>query len=129
MAGQRLAGPYRFAYTEIQGDMKFFKETFRFIRHYNSRTRLLCECCYATKDHHLRDCAGVPRQMTFTDFGEQAEWTYSILTNAQWFHENPRATRSPLCSIQGWCIDTKRDDSMHTVSLGTAKRTVSSYPF
>ena len=26
-AGQRLAGPYRFAYTEIRGDMKFFKET------------------------------------------------------------------------------------------------------
>jgi hypothetical protein len=124
VAGRPLAGRWRWAYCEIRGDLKFHKETFRFVRNYNRVA--CCERCRATKRPVFLRVDGRRVNVLFSDFRNDPEWARTELTHSEFLAEHPLPGRSPLCSIPGFHLATVRGDVMHIVLLGISLWAVAS---
>ena len=70
---------------ELRGDMKFHKETFRFIRSRNQNA--CCERCLATKSEKFVSVNGNRVNTVFADFGDDPGWSHTELSHSAWLKD------------------------------------------
>ena len=97
--GEVLAGGHKCIVTQVCGDYKFFKETFKFQAYCNNDC---CHLCCASKDDPSR---------LYTATGPDAPWRQML--------RPPSVLDTPLARIPGFSRDLIKVDVMHNLHLGS----------
>ena len=108
-AGQRIAGHYRLAFSEVRGDEEFMLFLFNW-RSY--RHDFLCHRCMAAKSLQA---------FAYTDLRlNQAVWLDTIVSHDD-FVKNNTTNLCPLFQLRGFRVTRAMRDPMHGVNLGVAQ--------
>ena len=100
----------KFLCTELRGDLAWHKMVWNF-KSVGWQAKEVCWFCKARSEGG---------DLSYTEFGEDASWTNTIYreTWAWAFQTLPLDNLCPLLGLPGFCIETLRICSMHTINLG-----------
>ena len=108
MRGQKIAGDFKCAWTELRGDWKFLKEALLLQQYYNTK-----HCCHLCRAHKA-----IKRNI-YTDVRSDAGWRRTLVNAAEWWCMMTAAlVVSPLLYLAGFNIFRCCFDLMHTLELG-----------
>lgn len=112
-AGKYLAAGWRGVPTGWKGDMKQRAAAHKFARNYSSN--FCCDLCSASK---------VLPELSMGDFGPDATWRDTILSQQTYLLSTPERLQSPWSSVVN--LERFLLDAMHIIFLGVAQHTIAS---
>ena len=109
MAGKQIADGYRGAFSEMRGDWKFLRETFRLKE--NWKAKRVCHLCRAHKKIS---------RLHFTQFRRNAPLRNTRVSREQFngYYGIGSGPHCPLAGIDGFCIWRVWCDALHVLDLG-----------
>lgn len=108
LAGQPIAGGYRFPFSEVRGDLPFQITTFGWVG-FNSKERC-CHLCLASREDDSN--------FLYSDFRPTAAHRDTLISHDAYMQSTDANTRSPVCRLTGFHLWRVWQDAMHTLDLG-----------